>query len=57
MANLTNRELAKLYPKDKIWVVKTKDGVRTNVIYHGASIRDARKINQAFENSVLVQKG
>ena len=55
MANLTNSQLAKLYPQDTVWVVKTKEGVRTEVIYHGKKITDARKINAQFQ-SVLVRK-
>ncbi len=55
MANLTNQQLVKLYPKDTVWVVKTKDGARTEVIYHGKKVTDARKINAQFD-SVLVRK-
>jgi len=55
MAILTNQQLVKLYPKDTVWVVKTKDGVRTEVIYHGKKVTDARKINAHFD-SVLVRK-
>ena len=55
MADLSNKQLVKLYPKDNVWVVKTKAGVRTEVIYHGKKITDARKINDQFE-SVLVRK-
>lgn len=55
MADLSNKQLAKLYPKDSVWVVKTKNGVRTEVIYHGRKVTDARKINDQFE-SVLVRK-
>ena len=56
MANLSNKQLAKLYPKDNVWVVKTKEGIRTEVVYHGRKVLDARKINDQFE-SVLVRKG
>lgn len=55
MADLSNKELAKIYPNDTVWVVKLKDGVRTEVVYHGKSITDARKINDLFD-SVLVRK-
>jgi len=55
MANLTNAQLAKQYPKDNIWVVQTKNGVRTKLLYHGKDLNKARKIN--LENpSILVRK-
>ncbi len=55
MADLSNAKLASLYPKDSVWVVKTKNGVRTEVLYHGNKVTDARKINSLFE-SVLVRR-
>lgn len=55
MADLSNKQLAKTYPKDTVWVVKLKNGVRTQVVYHGKSVTDARKINAVID-SVLVRK-
>ncbi len=55
MAELTNAELGKLYPKDSVWVVQVEDGVRTKLLYHGNDIEEARKINASTE-SVLIRR-
>ncbi len=53
--DLSNKNLAKKYPKATVWVIKTVNGVRTEVIYSGNSLAEARKINSSTE-SVLIKK-
>ncbi|MBN2893320.1 MAG: hypothetical protein JXL97_15720 [Bacteroidales bacterium] len=55
MEDLSNKNLAKMFPKDSIWVVKTENGIRVEILYHGDNLVEARKISEENE-SILVRK-